>query len=175
MARAGFAGHVQASQVPLAPLTLMCAMGGVFVMGAMMHGLPDRPPGAAWVDPVTCGFVISAVGFGGCIGQFAMPAMSDLIGRKLATLASYILAAVFTVLLHPGRGGQHQHAVDPAVLRLAVQFLGAGDPGGSGGSGSRASRHAGLDGRLGDLRRRDHRRRRGPDDRRPDRGRPAWL
>jgi MFS family permease len=39
--------------------------------------------------------VFSAVGIGGCIGQFAMPAISDIIGRKMSTLASYILAAVF--------------------------------------------------------------------------------
>ena len=44
------------------------------------------------------GFVASAIGFGGAIGQFAMPTISDFIGRKLATLASYILAAVFTYL-----------------------------------------------------------------------------
>ena len=33
-------------------------------------------------------------GVGGAIGQFAMPAISDFIGRKISTLASYILAAV---------------------------------------------------------------------------------
>ena len=44
------------------------------------------------------GFVASAIGFGGAIGQFAMPTVSDFIGRKLATLVSYILAAVFTYL-----------------------------------------------------------------------------
>src|SRR5262249_44686184 len=44
------------------------------------------------------GFVTSAIGFGGCIGQFGMPTISDFIGRKLATLLSYILAAVFTYL-----------------------------------------------------------------------------
>ncbi|MGZ3247203.1 MAG: MFS transporter, partial [Croceibacterium sp.] len=44
------------------------------------------------------GFVTSAIGFGGCIGQFAMPTVSDFVGRKIATLASYILAAVFTYL-----------------------------------------------------------------------------
>jgi len=47
---------------------------------------------------VTAGNVFSAVGVGGCIGQFAMPALSDIIGRKLSTLASYILAAAFLYL-----------------------------------------------------------------------------
>src|SRR3970282_1423389 len=40
----------------------------------------------------------SAIGFGGAIGQFAMPTISDFIGRKLTTLVSYVLAAVFTYL-----------------------------------------------------------------------------
>jgi MFS family permease len=49
------------------------------------------------------GFVFSAVGFGGALGQFAMPTVSDFIGRKLATLLSYLLAAVFTYLFaHAG-------------------------------------------------------------------------
>jgi MFS family permease len=44
------------------------------------------------------GFVFSAIGFGGFIGQFALPAISDIIGRKPATLVSYALAAVFLYL-----------------------------------------------------------------------------
>jgi len=81
--------------VPLAMLTLMCAMGGVFVMGAMM---PNYLTDYLHLSIQDMGFVTSAIGFGGCIGQFAMPTISDFIGRKLATLASYILAAVFTYL-----------------------------------------------------------------------------
>ena len=46
---------------------------------------------------------MDTVGFGGALGQFAMPTVSDFIGRKLATLISYILAAVFTYLFaHAG-------------------------------------------------------------------------
>jgi len=79
--------------VPLAMLTLMCAMGGVFVMGAMM---PNYLIDYLHLSLQDMGYVTSAIGFGGCIGQFAMPAVSDFIGRKLATLVSYILAAGFT-------------------------------------------------------------------------------
>jgi MFS family permease len=81
----------------VAPLTLICAMGGIFVIAAMLMGYLTAPPeaGGLGLDPITAGDVFSAVGIGGCIGQFAMPAISDFIGRKLATLASYILAAVF--------------------------------------------------------------------------------
>jgi predicted MFS family arabinose efflux permease len=79
--------------VPLAMLTLMCAMGGIFVMGAMM---PSYLVDYLKLSPQDMGFVTSAIGFGGFVGQFAMPTLSDFIGRKLATLLSYILAAVFT-------------------------------------------------------------------------------
>jgi predicted MFS family arabinose efflux permease len=79
--------------VPLAMLTLMCAMGGIFVMGAMM---PSYLVDYLKLSQQDMGFVTSAIGFGGFIGQFAMPTLSDFIGRKLATLLSYILAAVFT-------------------------------------------------------------------------------
>lgn len=79
----------------VAPLTLICAMGGIFVIAAMLQAYLTAPVGAGLgLNPVTAGNVFSAVGIGGAIGQFAMPALSDLIGRKLSTLASYILAAV---------------------------------------------------------------------------------
>ena len=80
----------------VAPLTLICAMGGIFVIAAMLTAYLTAPAGAGLgLDPVTAGNVFSAVGIGGCIGQFALPAISDIIGRKLSTLASYALAAVF--------------------------------------------------------------------------------
>ena len=79
----------------VAPLTLICAMGGIFVIAALLQAYLTAPLGAGLgLDAVTAGTVFTAVGFGGCIGQFAMPTISDFIGRKLATLASYILAAV---------------------------------------------------------------------------------
>jgi MFS family permease len=85
-------GHRNAK---VAPLTLICAMGGIFVIAAMLTAYLTAPVGAGLgLDPVTAGNVFSAVGIGGCIGQFAMPALSDYIGRKLSTLLSYILAAI---------------------------------------------------------------------------------
>jgi len=44
------------------------------------------------------GVVTSAIGFGGALGQFAMPTLSDFIGRKITILISYVLAAVFIYL-----------------------------------------------------------------------------
>jgi predicted MFS family arabinose efflux permease len=95
VARTGFLDLFRHRNVPLAMLTLMCAMGGIFVMGAMM---PNYLTDYLHLSVQQMGVVTSAIGFGGAIGQFAMPTVSDFIGRKMATLISYILAAVFTYL-----------------------------------------------------------------------------
>jgi MFS family permease len=93
--RPSFGSLFQHRNVPLAMLTLMCAMGGIFVMGAMMPNYLTDYLGLSIQD---MGFVASAIGFGGCIGQFVMPTLSDFIGRKPTTLMSYIMAAIFTWL-----------------------------------------------------------------------------
>jgi predicted MFS family arabinose efflux permease len=95
VARPSFGDLFRHRNVPLAMLTLMCAMGGIFVMGAMM---PNYLTDYLHLTVQQMGVVTSAIGFGGAIGQFAMPTVSDFIGRKLATLISYILAAGFTYL-----------------------------------------------------------------------------
>jgi predicted MFS family arabinose efflux permease len=95
VARPSFTDLFRHRNVPLAMLTLMCAMGGVFVLAAMA---PSYLTDYLKLSAQDMGFVFSAVGFGGALGQFAMPTVSDFIGRKLATLVSYILAAVFTWL-----------------------------------------------------------------------------
>ena len=78
--------------IPLSMLALLCAMVGIFVLSAFIPnyladylklGLTDR------------GFVSSAIGFGGAIGQFGIPAISDFIGRRMATALSFVIAAVF--------------------------------------------------------------------------------
>jgi len=85
-------GHRNAK---VAPLTLICAMGGIFVIAALLQAYLTAPveAGGLGLDSLTGGTVFTAVGVGGCIGQFGMPTISDFIGRKLATLLSYILAA----------------------------------------------------------------------------------
>jgi MFS family permease len=95
MPRASFTDLFKHRNVPLAMLTLMCAMGGIFVMGAMMPNYLTDYLGLSIQD---MGIVVSAIGFGGCIGQFVMPTLSDFIGRKPTTLMSYIMAAIFTYL-----------------------------------------------------------------------------
>jgi len=100
VARPSIADLFKHRNVPLAMLTLMCAMGGIFVMGAMM---PSYLTGYLQLTPLQMGTVTSAIGFGGALGQFAMPTVSDFIGRKATTLISYVLAAGFTYLFaHAG-------------------------------------------------------------------------
>jgi predicted MFS family arabinose efflux permease len=95
VARPGIRDLFSHRNVPLAMLTLMCAMGGIFVMGAMM---PNYLTDYLHLTVQQMGFVTSAIGFGGAIGQFGMPTVSDFIGRRMARLVSYFLAAVFTYL-----------------------------------------------------------------------------
>jgi MFS family permease len=105
----------------VAPLTLICAMGGIFVIAAMLTAYLTAPVGAGLgLDPVTAGNVFSAVGIGGCIGQFAMPALSDIIGRKLSTLASYILAAAFLYFFT--QAGPHNTTTLWILLFFASMF-----------------------------------------------------
>lgn len=107
VARSGFADLFRHRNVPLAMLTLMCAMGGIFVMGAMMPSYLTDYLGLSIQD---MGVVTSAIGFGGALGQFAMPTLSDFIGRKVTILISYILAAVF-IWLFTRTGADNQAAL----------------------------------------------------------------
>jgi len=92
VARPSFGELFAHRNVPLAMLTLMCAMGGVFIMGAMMPNYLTDYLGLSLQD---MGVITSAIGFGGALGQFAMPTLSDFIGRKLTILLSYVLAGIF--------------------------------------------------------------------------------
>jgi MFS family permease len=62
------------------------------VMGAMM---PSYLTDYLKLSIQDMGMVTSAIGFGGALGQFAMPTLSDFIGRKITILISYLLAAGF--------------------------------------------------------------------------------
>jgi hypothetical protein len=44
------------------------------------------------------GFVTSAIGFGGFLGQFGVLTVSDFVGRRTATAGSFVIAAVFLYL-----------------------------------------------------------------------------
>lgn len=81
--------------VPLAMLSLFCAMTGMFVISAIM---PNYLVDYLKLTPQQMGFVTSAIGFGGALGQLGVPTISDYIGRRTATLLSFLLAAAFLIL-----------------------------------------------------------------------------
>ena len=102
VARASFKDVFKHRNVGLGMITLICAMTGVFVMGAMM---PTYLIDFLKLTPVQMGFVSSAIGFGGFLGQFGLPAISDLIGRKMAVIGAFVLAAIFLwAFAHTGAG-----------------------------------------------------------------------
>jgi predicted MFS family arabinose efflux permease len=86
--------------VPLSMVTLLCAMTGVFVLSAVM---PNYLVDYLKLTGPQMGFVTSAIGFGGALGQFGLLTVSDFIGRRTATMASFIVAAVFLwFFIHTG-------------------------------------------------------------------------
>lgn len=86
--------------VPLAMVSLLCAMTGVFVMSAVM---PNYLVDYLKLTGPQMGFVTSAIGFGGALGQLGLLTVSDFIGRRTTTMLSFIVAAVFLWLfIHTG-------------------------------------------------------------------------
>ena len=86
--------------IPLAMLALLCAMTGVFVISAIM---PNYLIDFKGLTVPQMGFVTSAVGVGGFLGQFGVLTASDFIGRRRAVLGSFLIAAVFLwFFLHAG-------------------------------------------------------------------------
>jgi MFS family permease len=75
---------------------LLCAMTCVFVLGAMV---PNYLLDYLKLSPTQMGFVMSGLGFGGFVGQFAVPGLSDLFGRRVMAIAGFAGAAVFVYLL----------------------------------------------------------------------------
>ena len=86
--------------VPLSMVTLLCAMTGVFVLSAVM---PNYLVDYLKLTGPQMGFVTSAIGFGGALGQFGLLTVSDFIGRRMTTVLSFILAAVsLWIFIHTG-------------------------------------------------------------------------
>ena len=77
--------------VALSMVALLCAMTGVFVISAMV---PNYLVDFLHLTPAQMGLVMSAIGFGGFVGQIAVPAFSDFLGRKAMAVASFIGAAL---------------------------------------------------------------------------------
>ncbi|WP_250517287.1 MFS transporter [Caballeronia sp. INDeC2] len=102
--------------IPVAMVALFCAMTGVFVLGAM---LPLYLTEYLALDTQRMGIVVSAIGFGGFVGQFGLPGLSDLVGRRLASIAGFAGTAV---MLYVFRGVGAQPLVLFVVLFVASFF-----------------------------------------------------
>jgi len=81
--------------VLVAMLGLLCAMSGVFVMGAM---IPNYIVDYLKLSGPEMGLIMSGIGFGGFLGEFALPGLSDFIGRRLAACLGFVGAAIFLIL-----------------------------------------------------------------------------
>src|SRR5580658_5487547 len=98
--RAAFWSMFRHRNVPLAMVTLLCAMTGIFVLSAVM---PNYLVDYVKLTGTQMGIITSAIGFGGALGQFGLLTVSDYIGRRSATVMSFIIAAVFLWLfIHAG-------------------------------------------------------------------------
>jgi predicted MFS family arabinose efflux permease len=88
--------------IPVAMVALFCAMTGVFVLGAM---LPLYLTEFLSLDTQRMGVVVSAIGFGGFVGQFGLPGLSDIVGRRLASIVGFVGTAVMLYVFR-GLGAQ---------------------------------------------------------------------
>jgi predicted MFS family arabinose efflux permease len=78
--------------VPVGMLALLCAMGGIFSLSAMV---PSYLIDYLRLTTAQMGFITSAIGFGGFLGQLTLPALSDLIGRRPVAAAGFFFGAIF--------------------------------------------------------------------------------
>jgi predicted MFS family arabinose efflux permease len=102
--------------VPLSMIGLLCAMTGIFVLSAVM---PNYLVDYLKLTSPQMGFVTSAIGFGGALGQLGLLTLSDFIGRRTATLLSFLVATIFLWLfIHTGAN----LPVLFALLSIAAMF-----------------------------------------------------
>jgi predicted MFS family arabinose efflux permease len=100
VARASLRTLFSHRNVPLAMVTLLCAMTGIFVLSAMM---PNYLVDYVKLTGPQMGVITSAIGFGGALGQFGVLTVSDHIGRRPATLLSFVIASIaLWLFIHTG-------------------------------------------------------------------------
>ena len=100
--RGNWRAVLKSRNIPVAMAALFCAMTGVFVLGAM---LPLYLTEHLSLDTRHMGIVVSAIGFGGFVGQFGLPGLSDIVGRRVASVVGFAGTAVMLYLFR-GLGAQ---------------------------------------------------------------------
>lgn len=96
----------QHRNIPLGMVGLLCAMCGIFVLSA---NIPLYLTEVLKLSPVDMGIVTSALGFGGFVGQWGLPAVSDHFGRKPVAIVGFVAGAIMLYLFM-------QAGADVAVL-----------------------------------------------------------
>jgi len=83
---------VKTKNIIVCMLALFCCMSCIFVLGAMA---PLYLENFLNLSTQQMGLVVSAIGFGGFVGQFVLPGISDILGRKIVAIISFIGATIF--------------------------------------------------------------------------------
>jgi MFS family permease len=90
-ARGAWSQVLKTPNIIVCMLGLLCAMACVFVLGAMV---PVYLINVLSLTPAQMGVVASALGFGGFVGQFGWPGLSDRFGRKPLAILGFVGAAL---------------------------------------------------------------------------------
>jgi predicted MFS family arabinose efflux permease len=87
---------IRSKNIILAIGAMICAMSCIFVLGAMV---PSYLVDYLRFSPERMGVIMSALGVGGCVGNFLMPTISDYFGRRTTLAGAAALATIFTFVL----------------------------------------------------------------------------
>ncbi|HVY64107.1 MAG TPA: MFS transporter [Gammaproteobacteria bacterium] len=91
---------LKSRNIVLGMLALFCAMSCVFVLSALV---PTYLAEYLKLDATQTGIVASALGFGGFFGQFGVPGLSDVFGRRLMAILGFVGSAVsLWIFAHTG-------------------------------------------------------------------------
>ncbi len=118
--RGGYLEVLKSRNIVLCMISLMCAMACIFVLGGM---LPNYLVDYLKLTQDQMGFVTSALGFGGFVGQFGVPGISDKLGRKPTAVLAFLGAAI-TVWLFMGIGATPNSLF---VMLFLVSFFSLGN------------------------------------------------
>jgi len=104
--------------VPLSMVALLCAMCGIFVISAFT---PSYMTSYLGLTDLQMGYVVSAIGFGGFVGQWWLCALSDVFGRKPMAITGFVIGAVFLAIFINTDGSN-------TLLLFGLLFVCAGFP-----------------------------------------------
>jgi len=117
---AGYGEVLKNRNIVVCMLALMCAMACIFVLGGM---LPNYLVDYLKLSQSQMGFVTSALGFGGFVGQFGVPGISDKLGRRPTAVISFFGAAI-AVWLFMGIGATPNSLF---IMLFLVSFFSLGN------------------------------------------------